>query len=169
MSRSEDFLLLLTCGLAFGCDPAVGPNEDEGSGGGHGDQHDAVLAAVETCEPFVNKTLECSEEEEDVAEGGDYWYGSVGYVSIMGYCIAQIGYAQQLGEDCGTAYDEYFACLASVDCSELFGEVVSESDGDEAGGDDGEDEEEERPCAMQEAAIEASCNGPSVEGHDDED
>lgn len=167
MTRSEDLMLLITCGLALGaCQPTVGdPNDEAGPNeGGGGDDRDAVEAAIETCAPWANKSVECFEAE---AEGDDYGY-SVSYVSMMGYCIAQVGYAQNMGDDWVAAYDDYFVCLANVDCEEIFGDVSVEGSDD-----DGEEEpdEDDYPCAEHEAALEAACDGgPSVgSSTDDED
>lgn len=157
MSRSEDLLLLLTCGLALGCEPAVDPTDD---GGPAGEEHEALEAAIEVCEPFATKTVECAEEEAQ-SEGDDdaSWYGeSISYVSVMGYCITQVGYSQNLGDDCVAAFGDYFACIAQVDCNELFGDVTVSSEDDDADDDQGDDEASEAPCAAQEAAIEASCD-----------
>jgi hypothetical protein len=163
MSRSEDLLLLLSCGLALGaCAPTVEPNDDDdGPNGSGGDDRDAVEDAIDLCGPWVDKTVECYEESLDEA---DYGY-SVSYVSMMGYCIAQVGYAQTMGDDCVAAYDDYFVCLANVGCAEIFGDVEASDDA----GDQGETPEDDYPCAEHEAAIEAACEGPVVGDDFDED
>lgn len=161
MSRSEDLLLLLTCGLALGaCEPAVDPN-DGGSGGA---DREAIDDAVDLCGPWAQSYVACSESEHSDPEYSGY---ALNYVTMVGSCITSVGYAQSRGDDCVTAYGDYFACLGALDCDELVGDVETENSDDDGGGE--EPEPESWPCAAEEAAIEAVCDWPSVESVDGRD
>jgi hypothetical protein len=165
MSRSEDLMLLLTCGLALGaCKPTVDPGDDDGPSDGGGDDREAVQDAIEICAPWANKSVECYEAE--APDEGDVEYGySISYVSMMGYCIAQVGYAQNMGDDCVEAYDDYFVCLANTDCDEVFGDVDVDVSDDDAGGVD-EPDEDTYPCAEHEVALEQACDYDSVDANE---
>lgn len=156
MSRSEDLLLLLTCGLALGaCERAVDP--DDGASGG-GDDREAVDDAVDLCGPWAQSYVACFDAETSDPEYSGY---ALNYVTMVGSCITQVGYAQSLGDDCMTAYGDYFACLGALDCDELIGDVETENSDDDGGG--VEPEQGTWPCAAEEEALEAVCDGPSVD------
>jgi hypothetical protein len=55
------------------------------------------------CEPYVAHALEC--------------YGR-GYFSVE-YCACNVAYAEMYGDECVTAYEEYYACIIAADCEQL--------------------------------------------------
>jgi hypothetical protein len=144
--RSHDFLLLLAYGLPVAC----GPSTEPGPGSGGGEQQADVDAAIAACGDFAAKQAQCY--AEDVDSGG---YPGYGYLSVLGYCISYLGYAQYVGPACRGAMEDHFACLAELDCDEL---VIEDGFGDagDTGGTGGD--EPPQPCAMQSAAVDAACD-----------
>lgn len=157
-SRIHDLMLLLGGLVAVpACtdrDP-TDPNDPNGDTAGvDPQQRDQLDDAVEMCKPFGRKYAECYAGE------------GPGYVSMVGYCIASVGYAIAESPACGDAYSEYFACLAAMDCEDVFGDDAEPGD-DELDEDDGADDESSEPCLAEVEALESACDfGEVVEGSD---
>jgi len=130
MSRSRMHDVLFLLGVLV---PACGPGKggDDGPEGG-----EDLEGAVEACGPFARNLSGCDVDE-------DY-----GYLQSVGYCISSLGYAEAYGPDCRTAFEDYYACLANVECGEIFGG----GDELEGGGDPGD-----TPCAAESLALEQQC------------
>lgn len=158
MSRAEDLLLLMTCGLALGaCEPAVDPGDDP-----DGDpDRDLVDDAVELCRPYAKQVVACYEQQD---QGESY---AANYITMVGYCVASVGYAEVSGPGCVAAYDDYFACLATLDCADIVVSDEVDYSEDDGGGDS--PEPEVYPCEAQEEAIGAACGSPGYEVDDDSD
>ena len=125
-SRLRDLAFLL--GLSV---TACGPEEDADPDPANAD---ALDAALDACRPFGQAMAACYADEE-----------GYGYVSMVGYCVAQVGYAQQ-EPACADAYGDLFACLAESDCEAFLGTDESD-DGDV----------EPSACAEEEQALEDAC------------
>lgn len=134
--RSHDLLLLIACGLPIACGPEA-PSTD---GGEHSAEIDAAVAA---CGDFATKAAQCHSQSSDG--------GGSSYLYQLGYCVSYLGYASHVGPACVGAVEDHFACLASLDCSELTDDDVDDDvDVDDTGG-------AERPCAMELDALDAAC------------
>jgi hypothetical protein len=125
----SDLLFVLSCGvLATGCGT---DGNAPGSGGGGSD----VQAAISACSGWAQHYTECTDSPE------------FNYLTALGYCIANLGYAEAAGPDCRAAYEDYFACISEVDCEALFG-----------GGGFDEPPSESFPCTDEERALEQHCS-----------
>jgi hypothetical protein len=126
-SRLHDLAFLLGLSLTA-CGPEEGDDPDPANA-------DALDAALDACRPFGQAMAACYADEE-----------GYGYVLMVGYCVAQVGYAQQ-EPACAAAYGDLFACLAEADCEVFLGDDA----------DDGEEGPEASPCAPEEQALEEAC------------
>lgn len=157
-NRAHDLLLLLACGMPAACGPATEPSD--GSGGGGGGNAADVDDAIAACGAWATKQTACFEEN---STSGGYYYGYAGnYLSNLGYCFLYLGYAESTGPACRGAIEEQFACLATLDCDEL---IISETSDDSGGN---SEPEPERPCAMEQAAVEAQCDVDDGDSDDDD-
>lgn len=129
-SRLHDLVFLLGLSLTA-CGPGDGNDPDPGD-------RNALDDALDACRPFAQAMTACGGESE-----------SYGYVSAVGYCVAQVGYTQQVPA-CADAYRDLFACFADLDCEQLEGD-------DDDVVDEGETEPEPDPCEAEELAIESAC------------
>lgn len=146
-ARLTDLLLLLAGGLAAaGCTEPIVPDDSMSPA-----RSDALDAAIEACRPYADKTTACFTE----AHGETYGYN---YLSQLGYCVAQFGYSDSLGEGCGDAYEDYFACLSNQDCESIVGDTPVDDNG-------GTDEEEPPtyPCQAEEDALDRACSDDAGE------
>jgi hypothetical protein len=99
---------------------------------GEGEHHDEVHAAVDACLPFAELATQCAEEDGE-EEAESY------YLQFVGYCVVSLGYAEVDGPDCRAAYEEYYACISTLDCN-------------------GVDDETDDPCAAEVDALDGACD-----------
>jgi hypothetical protein len=127
MSRTHDLLFLFGLStLAIACDEGGGEHRDE------------VDAAVDICVPFAERVTSCYGEE----------YESY-FLAFVGSCVASLGYGDYVGSDCRAAQEDYFACAAEMDCSEL--------------------KSEDDPCSEESDAMEETCDVDDASEDDDDE
>ena len=145
-SRIHDLMLLLGAMVAVpACTERPNP-EDEG--GVTPQEADALDEAIELCKPYGRKLAGCYADA--------YPDDPIGYVAMVGYCVASFGYAASDVPECGDAMADYFACITALDCEVIIGDI---DDSAEPGGDG---EPEPYPCEAEENVVEDACDWGEV-------
>ena len=139
-TRITDLMLLLAGSFAAAGCPASTVSDDDG--GISPSQTDALNAALAACKLYAHKTADCFEE----AYGEVYGYN---YLSQLGYCVVQFGYADALGDGCGDAHGDYFACLSAQDCQSFLGGDTPVDDGGAT--------DDSSPCRAEQDAVDRAC------------
>ncbi|HWB78760.1 MAG TPA: hypothetical protein VG755_27550 [Nannocystaceae bacterium] len=140
-SRIHDLMLLLGAMVAVPACTERPPVDDEG--GVTPEEADALDQAIELCKPYGRKVSGCYAEA--------YPDEPIGYVAMVGYCVASFGYASTDVAECGDAMADYFSCLTALDCDVLVGDYDDSAE-------PGDGEPEPYPCEAEENALEDACD-----------
>lgn len=100
-------MLLASCSSD---DDDAASGDTSGANEGSTTSHNAPLSgnAAEICGAYADRIETCGEEF--------HWapfYAAQGY----GYCASDLGAAANLGSECTTAHEDYYACLSGLECA----------------------------------------------------